>query len=34
LVFDQFLESGNINAAIAKWRDQRREGAAEHVGKL
>src|SRR4030095_7165197 len=30
LCFDQCFERRNVNAAIAKWRDQCRERAAEH----
>src|SRR5438445_7218961 len=34
LGFDQFFESRIVNAAIAKWRDQRRKSAAKHLEKL
>ena len=34
LCFEQFFESRIVNAAIAKWRDQRRERAAKHWKRL
>jgi hypothetical protein len=34
LCFEQLFESGIVNAAIAKWRDQCRESAAKHWKRL